>query len=168
MLCTNMISELRAVGHQLTDEQQVQSVIRSLPRSWEHMRVNLTYNESIKTFDDVARHVELEEEQLLSEPPTEEAFVAGLSSKKRSGLKRKRGNDGATSSAAVAASGSGKSKKRSKGHRDKVDMSKATCYNCNKVGHFARDCSEPKVLVSLSRSSLYVTSCCIIVETFPL
>ena len=31
---SNMISELRAAGHQLTDEQQVQSVIRSLPRSW--------------------------------------------------------------------------------------------------------------------------------------
>ena len=58
---SNMISELRAAGHQLTDEQQVQAVIRSLPRSWEHMRVNLTHNESIKTFNDVARHVELEE-----------------------------------------------------------------------------------------------------------
>jgi len=36
-----MISELRAAGHELTDEQQVQAVIRSLPKSWEHMRVNL-------------------------------------------------------------------------------------------------------------------------------
>ena len=57
---SNMISELRGAGHEMTDEQQVQAVIRSLPSNWEHIRVNLTHNDNIKTFDDVARHVELE------------------------------------------------------------------------------------------------------------
>jgi len=28
-----MISELRGAGHEMTDEQQVQAVIRSLPRN---------------------------------------------------------------------------------------------------------------------------------------
>ena len=51
---SNMISELRVVGHEKTNEQQVQVVICSLPSNWEHMRVNLTYNDNIKTFDDVA------------------------------------------------------------------------------------------------------------------
>jgi gag-polypeptide of LTR copia-type len=46
---SNMISELKDVGHILTDEQQIQSVIRSLPYTWEHMKVNLTHNEGIKT-----------------------------------------------------------------------------------------------------------------------
>ena len=55
-IMSNMISELRAAGHDMTDEQQVQFVIRSLPSNWEHMHVNLTHNENIKTFDDVARH----------------------------------------------------------------------------------------------------------------
>ena len=64
---SNMISQLRAAGHVLTDEQQVQAVIRSLPKSWEHMRVNLTHNDSIKKFEDVARHVELEEDRLMAE-----------------------------------------------------------------------------------------------------
>ena len=58
-IMSNMISELRDVGNEMTDEQQVQAVIRSLPSSWEHMCVNLTHNDNIKTFDDVARHVEL-------------------------------------------------------------------------------------------------------------
>ena len=66
---SNMISELRATGHDMTNEQQVQAVIRSLPSRWEHMRVNLTHNNNNKTFDDVARHVELEEDRLLVEKP---------------------------------------------------------------------------------------------------
>ena len=61
-----MITELKSAGHQLTDEQQVQAVIRSLPASWEHMKVNMTHNESIKTFADIAHHLELEDERLES------------------------------------------------------------------------------------------------------
>ena len=66
---SNMISELRVVGHEMTDEQQVQAMIHSLPSSWEHMRVNLTHNDNTKTFDDIAHHVELEENRLLTEKP---------------------------------------------------------------------------------------------------
>ena len=72
---SNMISELRVAGHDMTDEQQVQAMIRSLPSSWEHMHVNLTHNDNIKTFDDVAHHVELEEDRLLAEKLVQEAFM---------------------------------------------------------------------------------------------
>ena len=51
---SNMISELKGVGHELTDEQQVQAVIRSLPNAWEYLKINLTHNDNIKTLDDVA------------------------------------------------------------------------------------------------------------------
>ena len=54
---SNMISELNEAGHILTDEQQVQAVIRSLPHNWEHMKVHLTHNESIKTLNDAACHL---------------------------------------------------------------------------------------------------------------
>ena len=65
IIVSNMISELKGAIHDLTDEQQVQAVIRSLPNCWEHLRINVTHNDNIKTFDDVARHVELEEDRLL-------------------------------------------------------------------------------------------------------
>jgi hypothetical protein len=53
-----MISELKGIVHEMTDEQQVQVVIHYLPSNWEHICVNFTYNDNIKTFDDVAHHVE--------------------------------------------------------------------------------------------------------------
>ena len=53
----NMISELKSVDHKLTDEQQVQAMIHLLPSAWEHPCINLTHNDNIKTFVDVARHV---------------------------------------------------------------------------------------------------------------
>jgi len=62
IVMSNMISELRGVRHKIIDEQQVQVVIRYLPSNWKHMRVNLTHNDNIKTFDDVACHVKLEED----------------------------------------------------------------------------------------------------------
>ena len=62
IVMSNMISELRGVRHKIIDKQQVQVVIRYLPSNWKHMRVNLTHNDNIKTFDDVACHVKLEED----------------------------------------------------------------------------------------------------------
>ena len=47
----------------LTDEQQVRAVIHSLRHSWDHMKMTPTHNEYIKTFEDVRRHLELEEER---------------------------------------------------------------------------------------------------------
>ena len=61
--------------HDMTDEQQVQAMICSLPSHWEHMCVNLTHNDNIKTFDDVAHHVKLEEDRLLTKKHVQETFM---------------------------------------------------------------------------------------------
>ena len=51
---SNMISELNDAGHVLTEEQKIQAVIRSLPNSWEHMRMHLTHSKNIRNFEDAA------------------------------------------------------------------------------------------------------------------
>ena len=51
-------------GHVLTDEQYVQAIIRLLPNNWEYMRVNITHNYSIKTFNDIKCHLELDDDRL--------------------------------------------------------------------------------------------------------
>jgi hypothetical protein len=78
---SNMINELRDAGHVLTDEQQVQAVIRSLPNSWEQMKVHLTHDENIRTFQDAMRHLLLEEDRLLASKTHSEVHVAGPSVK---------------------------------------------------------------------------------------
>ncbi|CAL5356408.1 unnamed protein product [Camellia sinensis] len=56
-----IIKEMKAADNDLTDEQQILSVIRSLPDpSWGHVKLVLTHNEGIKTFDSISRHLELE------------------------------------------------------------------------------------------------------------
>ena len=55
-----MIRELKTSGYVITDEQQVEAVIKSLPKSYEHMVVNMTHDKSVKTFDDMVCPLELE------------------------------------------------------------------------------------------------------------
>ena len=87
---SNMITELKSAGHILTNEQQVQAVIRSLPKSWEHMKVNMTQNISIKTFEDAGHHVELEDERLEAARSFGQAYFAesNKSNKKRKAFKK--------------------------------------------------------------------------------
>ena len=58
---SNMINELKDACHVLTDDQQVQVVIHSLPQSWEHMKMHMTHNKNINNLDDAMHHSELEE-----------------------------------------------------------------------------------------------------------
>ena len=61
-----MVHELKVARNNLTDEQQIQAVICSLPDSWEQMKLNMTHNESIQTLKDLSRHLELEAERRVA------------------------------------------------------------------------------------------------------
>lgn len=66
-----LITELKIAGHVISDDQQIQTVFRSLPYSWEHMKVNLIHNKSNITFDVVSRYFELEDDALRQLHPLE-------------------------------------------------------------------------------------------------
>ena len=72
---SNMINDLKGVEHEMTDEQQVQVVILSLPSNWEHICVNFTHNDNIKIFNDVVHRVELEEDRFLVKKHVNKAFI---------------------------------------------------------------------------------------------
>ncbi|KAL2532416.1 Uncharacterized protein Adt_05767 [Abeliophyllum distichum] len=85
-----MIKELKSAGHIFLDKQQVQALIRSLSNNWKHLKVNLTHNDSIKTFADAARHVGLEDERHGAVKSLECTFVVESGSRKASSFKRKK------------------------------------------------------------------------------
>ncbi|KAL0446613.1 UNVERIFIED_CONTAM: hypothetical protein Slati_1789200 [Sesamum latifolium] len=79
----DMIRELQNAGWELNDEQQVLVVLRSLPeQTWGHVKLVLTHNEQIKTFDSVASHLKLEADRRESERAQQAAFVAHAGQRK--------------------------------------------------------------------------------------
>ena len=105
------------------------------------MVVNMTHNKSVKTFDDIIRHLELEVKQLVVARPNEQAYVVKSSSRKTFGFKHnrkffkrnKRFDD---------ASKKEKIEIHKKFKRAKKDKSKFKCYKCGNKGHFTRECTE--------------------------
>ena len=61
-----MICKLKDAGHVLTNKQQLQVVICSLPHFYDHIKIHLTYNGNIHNMDDVMHHLKLEWERLKS------------------------------------------------------------------------------------------------------
>ena len=155
---SSMIQDLNAAGHILTDEQQVQAVIRSLPDSWLHMKQTFTHNENIKFFKDISCHVELEVDLIVANQ-TAQAFLTEANLRKRSGFKRKKGDNGAPKQGKNSGGGNKSAPKKNAKHRrgKKRGTNKVKCFNCQKKGHFTRDCTEPKkVTNSLTFSNIRV------------
>jgi len=142
----NMISELRGAGHEMTDEQQVQTVIRFLPSNWEHIRDNLTYNDNIKIFDDVAHPVELKKGRFHAEKHVNKAFIYEIKMRRAydSKYKKVKGKGPKYDKRGIEASNSGHKSKCEK--RDSKKGKNINCFNCGKPGHFAHDYTEAKVM----------------------
>ena len=92
----------------------------------------MTHNENIKTFDDVARHLELEAEHLKAAKLISSVHMAETSSRKASRPKHKQPYY-APRQERPAGPPPKKTKfvkRNTRGKHAKKDKSKLTCYNC--------------------------------------
>ena len=134
---SNIVCDLKSTKHILTDEQQVQEVIRSLPDSWLHMMVNMTHNESIRTFNDIEHHLELEVKRLEATKLFDRVYMVESSSRKALDFKRKRGhkyNQKGRRSDHDKKKLDAKKCLRSKHIEKKNDKTQMKCNNCSNLG----------------------------------
>lgn len=160
----NMISELSDAGHKLTEEQKIQAVIRSLPNSWEHMRMHLTHEKSIKTFLDAARHLELEEDRLASIRVNSQVHMAqSNSSSGTSSRNKKRKANGKGKANEPKKQNTNQNKGKGAKKKKKVNVARVKCYNCQLKGHYAKDCTAPKKVHPIIT---YVSEICVSSSVF--
>ena len=129
----------------------------------------MTHNENIKTFAEITKHLELEDERLKTYAPSPAALVARTGRPK--GNKFKRGKKSLHPSKKLGPGGGiAKKQPKAKGKVEK-NMARVTCYNCRKKGHYARDCPEPSQVPSsfatVELCELFVCSHAFIAKSFP-
>ena len=99
-----------------------------------------------------------------------QALLTEANSRKTSGFKRKKGDNGAPKQGKNSGGGSKSAPKKNAKHRrgKKRGTNKVKCFNYQKKGHFARDCIElKKVKDSLTFSNIRVCSHGLVAHSLP-
>ncbi len=112
---------------------------------------------SLNAHNDQAEKTKATSPQTKASPPTSDQLEVTEKAKEKARKKKKRkeyqgkrdrqeGRDGspAAMGANVSQATEGQKKKRRNGQGPKRDISEIICYNCNKKGHYSKDCTELK------------------------
>ena len=117
------------------------------------------HNVSVNTFEDISRHLELEAERREAAKFDGSAMVVESNSCRTSQFKRGKEKGGPKKQVTAALNPNGARNFKRRGKRgDKKVKAKLTCFNCNKEGHFTRDCPEQKKVLPylISRIQCFV------------
>ena len=131
----------------------------------------MTYNKNFKTFNDIAHLLESEAKHLETAKLSDHIYIAESSLNKVLSFKRKRGHKNNQKGKRFDLDQKKLNvQKHPRGKRcQKNDKFKMRCYNCNKLDHFTRECTELKKVRPNSTLLNYalVTSSILLIESCP-
>jgi len=76
---STMVRDLKTIGQEVSEEEQVLNVTRALPNEnehWKSFKVIMTHSEYIKAFEVISKHLEKEEGHIKVCAPPSVAFIA--------------------------------------------------------------------------------------------
>ncbi|KAH9608961.1 hypothetical protein KSS87_006063, partial [Heliosperma pusillum] len=140
-----MIRDLKAAGRDVPDKEQVVNVLRSLPsdtEEWKNFKLLMSHSENIKTFTELAKHVEMEVERQKALKPHTPAAALVVHNKFKNN-KGKRGHKGRRPTKPNGPQ-DGVQKQQKAKEPKRVNLARVKCYNCEKKDtgaskHIVRD-----------------------------
>lgn len=133
--------------------------------------MNMTHNENIRIFSNIAHHFELESEYIEIIGPSAQTYIVEFSSKKFSSFICKWSKSKKGKKIVYGPMNKNKQFWHKKDKRvKKKDKTKITCYNYGKKCHFAHECTESKNLLShsISKYETYVSIIVLLTESYPM
>jgi len=122
---TKLISDLESLEVEIDEEDQAIFLMNSLPKPYEQLKDTLKYGKETLSLDEVisaaySKELDLKSNGKIAKATSEGLNVRGRPEKKSSGKNKGRSKSKDSSSTTV------------------------TCWNCNKEGHYRRNCPEKK------------------------